>query len=260
MKYVLVIAGSDSGGGAGIQADIKTITHLECHPLTVLTAVTAQNSLGIAAIHKIPARFISSQLETVLDDMIPDAVKIGMLYSNPAVNEVARQIKKYSLTNVVVDPVLKSSTGTDLAESSVISTLKTVLLPIATVVTPNLFEAGILADKKVRGPHEMVEAAKRIKLSGPDVVITGGHLKDKCMDILYDGAHFHRFSGSRIDTANTHGSGCVFSTALATFMARGETVVHATKLAHEFTRTAIMHAYGCGRGSGPVRPGPWRRG
>jgi hydroxymethylpyrimidine/phosphomethylpyrimidine kinase len=260
MKYVLVIAGSDSGGGAGIQADIKTITHLEGHSLTVLTAVTAQNSLGIAAIHKIPARFISRQLETILNDMVPDAVKIGMLYSKAAVKEVARQIKKYSLSNVVVDPVLKSSTGGDLMEAGVIPSLKEVLLPIASVVTPNLFEAGILANKKVQTPHEMVEAAKRIKLNGPDVVITGGHLKGKCMDLLYDGIDFHRFRASRIDTIHTHGSGCVFSTALATFLAQGEAVVRATKLAHDFTRNAIINSYACGQGSGPVRPGPWRRG
>jgi hydroxymethylpyrimidine/phosphomethylpyrimidine kinase len=260
MKYVLVIAGSDSGGGAGIQADVKTITHLQSHPLTVLTAVTAQNSLGIAAIHKIPARFISEQIETLLDDLVPDAVKIGMLYSNAAVKEVASRIKKHSLANVVVDPVLKSSTGADLAESGVVSSLKTRLLPIASVVTPNLFEAGILADLKVRAAHEMVEAAKRIKRIGPDVVITGGHLEDKCVDLFYDGTDFHRFSGEKIHTVHTHGSGCVFSTALATFMAHGESVVRATKLAHAFTRNAIMNGYGCGRGSGPVRPGPWKPG
>ncbi|UCF84765.1 MAG: bifunctional hydroxymethylpyrimidine kinase/phosphomethylpyrimidine kinase [Desulfobacteraceae bacterium] len=255
MKYILVIAGSDSCGGAGIQADIKTITGLGAHALTAITALTAQNSLGITAIHKVPARFISKQLEAIMDDLIPDAVKIGMLYSKTAVMEVARLIKKHGLPNVVLDPVLSASTGRHLLEPKALSLLKEVLIPITSVVTPNLYEAEILADLKVWGPSEMANAAKVIRKMGPDVVITGGHLEGECMDLLYDGSDFHRFCGSRINTKHTHGSGCVFSTALATYLTHEKDVVKASKLAHEFTRCAIINGYACGRGPGPVQPG-----
>ena len=255
MRYLLVIAGSDSGGGAGVQADIKTIAGLGAHAVTVLTAVTAQNSLGVRAVHKVPVRFISKQLEAITDDLAPHAVKIGMLYSRAAVKEVARLIKKYAFPNIVLDPVLKASTGISLLESEAIGLLKDRLLPLAGVVTPNLYEAGILTGKKVGNTKEMAEAAKLIKSMGPDVVITGGHLKDRCVDILYDGKGIHKFSGSRIETRHTHGSGCVFSTALATFLAQGKDIIKATDLAHNFTRRAIMQGYGCGRGPGPVHPG-----
>ena len=255
MKYILTIAGSDSCGGAGIQADIKTITNLGAHALTAITSLTAQNSLGVTAIHKVPVRFISKQLEAVMDDLIPDAVKIGMLYSKEAVMEVARVIKKHGLLNVVLDPVLNASTGRHLLEPEAISPLKEVLIPVTSVVTPNLYEAGIIADVNVRGPSEMAKAARVIRKLGPDVIITGGHLKDECIDLLYDGNDFHQFCSSRINTEHTHGSGCVFSTALATYLAQEKDVVKATKLAHDFTRCAIINAYACGRGSGPIKPG-----
>ncbi len=255
MKYVLTIAGSDSCGGAGIQADIKTITSLGAHALSVITAVTAQNSFGISAIHKIPTRFISKQIEAVIEDIFPHAVKIGMLLTGPAVREVARIIKKHKISHLVVDPVLRASTGKRLLEPDAISVLKEVLLPLARVVTPNLDEAGILTEKKVRNMKEMEEASKVIKGLGPDVVVTGGHLKEDCVDLLYDGNDFHHFYGSRIGTEHTHGSGCVFSTALATFLAMEDDVTKATKLAHDFTRRAIKRGYPCGRGRGVVDPG-----
>jgi len=259
MKYVLVIAGSDSSGGAGIQADIKAITSLGVHALTALTAVTAQNSVGIAAIHKIPARFISTQLHTIAEDLIPDAVKVSMLYSRLAVNEVTKFIRKYALPNVVVDPVMAASTGNRLLEPEAIPLLKEVLIPVAKVVTPNLYEAGIIANIKVEDVYEMAEAAKLIKKMGPDVVITGGHLPGKSIDLLYDGNEFHRFPSSRINTEHTHGTGCVFSSALAAFLAQGHGVVTATKLAHDFTRSSILDGYACGRGSGPVNPTSWKK-
>jgi len=253
MKCVLIIAGSDSFGGAGIQADIKTVTSLGAHALTVLTAVTAQNSIGVTAIHKVPAYFIKKQLETVIDDIIPHAVKIGMLYSGAAVKEVARFIKKYRLPHVVVDPVLSASTGKVLMKPDALSYLKEMLLPLASVVTPNLYEAGVLTGKKIEGLKEMAEAARMIKAIGPDVVVTGGHLKGECVDLLYDGKNNHQFSGSRISTKHTHGSGCVFSTSLATFLAKEKDVIEATKMAHDFTRRAIINGYSCGTGSGPVQ-------
>ena len=253
MKCILIIAGSDSFGGAGIQADIKTVTSLGAHALTVLTVITAQNSIGVTAIHKVPAYFIKKQLETVIDDIAPHAVKIGMLYSEAAVREVARFVKKYRLPHVVVDPVLSASTGKVLLKSEALSLLKEILLPLASVVTPNLYEAEVLTGKKIEGLKEMAEAARMIKAIGPDVVVTGGHLKGECVDLLYDGKDNHQFSGSRISTRHTHGSGCVFSTALATFLAKEKNIIEATKMAHDFTRRAIINGYSCGMGPGPVQ-------
>jgi hydroxymethylpyrimidine/phosphomethylpyrimidine kinase len=255
VKHILVIAGSDSSGGAGIQADIKTITSLGGHALTALTAVTAQNSLGVTGIHKIPAGFISRQVKAVIEEVLPQAVKIGMLYSGAAVKEVAKLLKRYGLSNIVLDPVLRATTGKELLEPEAVSLLKEELLPLASVVTPNLFEAGTLAGMKVDCPDDMEKAAETIQAMGPDVVITGGHLKGQCTDLLFDGKAFHRFHGSRIDTQHTHGSGCVFSTSLASFLGGGKDVVTATKMAHDFTRRAIIYGYECGRGPGPVKPG-----
>jgi hydroxymethylpyrimidine/phosphomethylpyrimidine kinase len=255
MKCILAIAGSDSCGGAGIQADIKTITSLGAHALTVLTVVTAQNSLGVTAIHKVPARFISTQIETLIEDIVPDAVKIGMVYSARAIKEIARLVVKHKLSQVVVDPVISASTGGRLIEPEAIFLLKEVLLPVANVVTPNLYEAGILAGMKVKDLKGMMESAKLIKAMGPDVVITGGHMRGRCVDLLHDGKDFYQFFGSKIDTPHTHGSGCVFSTALATLLAKQKDVIKATKSAHDFTRRAITHAYVCGHGAGPVQPG-----
>jgi hydroxymethylpyrimidine/phosphomethylpyrimidine kinase len=255
MKYILTIAGSDSCGGAGIQADIKTITGLGAHALTAITAVTAQNSLGIRAIQKVPARFIAKQLETIVEDVTPDAVKIGMLYSEAAVRVVARFIKKYRPPHIVFDPVLVSSTGSMLLEPGTIPSLKELLLPLVDVVTPNLYESGILTNKVVNNIKGVAEAAREIKAMGPDAVITGGHLRGRCMDLLYDGKEAYRFYGSRIPTIHTHGTGCVFSTALATFLAMKNDMPTATKRAHEYTRCAIMKGYKCGRGAGPVLAG-----
>jgi hydroxymethylpyrimidine/phosphomethylpyrimidine kinase len=178
-----------------------------------------------------------------------------MLLTVAAVKEVARVIKKYGMPRLVVDPVLKASTGHTLLGAEAIPLLKKTLLPLASVVTPNLDEAEILTGKKVRNLNEMEEASKAIKGLGPDVVVTGGHLKGECVDLLYDGRDIHHFSGSRIRTEHTHGSGCVFSTALATFLALEDDVRRATELAHEFTRRAIERGYPCGKGAGAVCPG-----
>ncbi len=253
MKRVLVIAGSDSSGGAGIQADIKVITRLKGHALTVITAVTAQNSLGVSAIHEIPAPFIGKQLQAVFEDIIPHASKISMVYSGAAIREVVRWIRTYDLPNVVIDPVLRASTGNWLLEQKAVPLLKEELFPLARVVTPNLFEAGILSGIRVESLKDMAEAAGLIKKTGPDVVITGGHLKGSCVDLLFDGEKLEHFSDSRINTKNTHGSGCVFSSSLAVFLAEGKGVMEATKLAHEYAREAIVHGYACGQGPGPVR-------
>ncbi len=255
MIHLLVIAGSDSSGGAGIQADVKTSASLGAHAMTAVTAVTAQNSLGITAVHEVPVGFISRQIETIIDDVMPQAVKIGMLYTAAAVREVARLIEKRKLKHVVVDPVFRASTGMELLDRDAIYVMKDVLFPLTGVVTPNLDEAGILAGKVVGDKEEMIEAAKTIKQFGPDVVITGGHLEGRCVDLVFDGNDIHQFWGSKIDTKHTHGSGCVFSTALAVSLAGGKSLVKATEIAHDFVRNAIINSYECGKGAGSVKAG-----
>lgn len=254
MKYILAIAGSDSCGGAGVQSDVKTITGLGAHALTAITAVTAQNSLGITAIHRIPARFLSRQIESIVADVAPDATKIGMLGTGANIRAVARLIRRYNLSPVVLDPVLRASTGSNLLQSDAVFVLKSELLPLVSVVTPNLDEAEVLTGLKVHNPEEMEKASRAIKAMGPDVVLTGGHLQGDVEDLVYDGKAVHHIRGSRIRTAHTHGTGCVFSSAMATFLAMGYDVPRAARRAQEFTRKAIEGSYPCGRGAGPVNP------
>ncbi|MCP4667912.1 MAG: bifunctional hydroxymethylpyrimidine kinase/phosphomethylpyrimidine kinase, partial [Deltaproteobacteria bacterium] len=200
MKFILAIGGSDSCGGAGIQADIKTITSLETHALTVLTAVTAQSSRGVRAVHKVPASFVSLQLESVMHDVVPHALKIGMVYTRAIVKEIARFLKERRPAPVVLDPLIRATTGRELLLPRALTPLKKELLPLATIVTPNMYEAGILADMKVDNLRQMKQAAEVLQAKGPDVVITGGHLQGDCVDLLYDGKDFYEFRGSRIDT------------------------------------------------------------
>ncbi|MEW6668269.1 MAG: bifunctional hydroxymethylpyrimidine kinase/phosphomethylpyrimidine kinase [Thermodesulfobacteriota bacterium] len=255
MKRVLAIAGSDSGGGAGIQADIRTISSLGAHALTAVTALTAQNSRNVAAIQKVPARFVSRQIETILVDTYPDAVKIGMLYTASCVREVARILRKHPLPRTVLDPVLKASTGRALLEPEALAPLQRLLLPRVLVVTPNLGEASVLSGRRVGTVREMQEAARVIHDMGPHVVVTGGHLRGACVDVLYDGKQMHRFEGGRIATRHTHGGGCVFSTALAVFLASGDDLGTAVEHAHGFARNAIRGGYAIGKGAGAVCPG-----
>jgi len=254
MKCILSIAGSDSGGGAGIQADIKTITSLGAHALTVITALTAQNSIGVLAIHPVPPGFIARQIKAVVEDMPPDAVKVGMVFNAAAVKAVTRMIALYRLSPVVVDPVLRASTGRLLLEPDAVRVLRERLLPLATVVTPNLHEAELLTGKRVRTLKEMERAALEIFRMGPRVVIKGGHLKRECSDLLFDGKEVTVFPGKKIASTCTHGTGCVFSSALATFLALGENLKQATQSAHDVVRRAIRGGYCVGRGTGAVAP------
>lgn len=254
MKTILTIAGSDSFGGAGIQADIRTILSLGAHALTAIAALTAQNSFGILGIHRVPTAFLEKQIESVLADITPDAVKIGMIFSTSNIRRTAAILKRHSLRNVVLDPVLKASTGAPLIEPGGLPVLKKDLLPLVSVVTPNLAEASILSGKRVETLADMEDAARVIKKMGPDCVVTGGHLKAACIDLLHDGKEMVRFRSDRIATPHTHGTGCVFSTALATFLASTNDLKTAVEQAHEFTNGAIRRGYACGRGAGPVSP------
>lgn len=254
MKYILTIAGSDSSGGAGIQADIRTITSLGAHALTAIAAVTAQNSLGITAIHGIPAPFLEKQIESILEDLSPDAVKMGMLYSPANIRKVAGLMRRHQLPNLVLDPVLRATTGRPLIESDAASLLKKVLVPLVTVVTPNMEEAALLSGRRVDGIREMEEAARLIQKWGPNVIVTGGHLRSECVDVLFDGKEMVHFRSERIESEHTHGSGCVFSTALATYLAITGDLRSAAGKAHQFVHAAIEKGYPCGRGAGPVNP------
>ncbi len=255
MKRILTIAASDSGGGAGIQADIKTIASLGEYPLSVITALTAQNTLQVKAIHSVPSSFVLEQLETVLEDIGADAIKTGMLLQEDIIQTVAGVLHTCNVSRVVVDPVMKSKAGDTLLEQSAIETLKKELFPLALVVTPNLDEASIFTGIKVNTLDKMKAAAAGIHTMGPkNVLIKGGHLDGDCIDILYDGREFTEFSAPRVNTKNTHGTGCAFSAALATELARGLSVAQAVKNAKEFITTAIRFALPLGRGHGPTNP------
>lgn len=255
MIYVLTIAGSDSSGGAGIQADIKTIHRLGAHALTAVTAVTAQNSVGVAAIHAVPAHFLSRQVDVLVSDVFPQAVKLGMLCSEGAVREVVRLIVRHGFSNVVLDPVLHASTGRGLLEGEeALGALREELLPRVHVVTPNLEEAAILTGRKVRTLEEAGEAARALHASGPDVVVTGGHLPGKCTDVLCDDSGLVLFEGERLNAPCSHGTGCVFASSVAVFLARGHPVREAVGRARAFVREALREGYPCGKGRGVVNP------
>lgn len=255
MIKILTIAGSDSGGGAGIQADIKTIFTLGAYPLTAITSLTAQNSLGVDSILKVTPDFVVAQMECVIRDISPHATKTGMLFNAGILKAVVRTLEKYKLPFLVVDPVILSSNGTVLLESDAINIMREQLFPMATVVTPNLHEAEVLSGQNTSNIQEMVAAAKRIKEFGPsNVIITGGHLKAECIDILYNDTGVYHFGGTRLESRHTHGTGCVFSSALATFLGMGNNVIKGTEMANNFTRKAISKGFKTGKGPGSVNP------
>ncbi len=253
MKRVLTIAGSDSGGGAGIQADLKTITVLGAFGTSVLTALTAQNTLGVQGIHEVPVDFVRQQMDAVLTDIGADAVKTGMLASAALVGEVADGLRRHQTGPLVVDPVMAATSGDSLLARDAVETIKAELIPLAFLVTPNLPEASMLAGFPVSDMAGMEEAARQIFALGPkNVLIKGGHLNDEAADLLYDGREFRVFSCPKIETRNTHGTGCTYSAALATFLAQGKTVVEAVAAAKDYISRAIRFATPMGSGNGPT--------
>jgi hydroxymethylpyrimidine/phosphomethylpyrimidine kinase len=255
MKRILTIAGSDSGGGAGIQADLKAITLLGGFGMSVLTALTAQNTVGVQAIHEVSASFVEKQIDSVLSDIGADAIKTGMLSSKKIVEVVAKKIEQYGVEKVVVDPVMVSKSGAHLLRKDAQKAVIERLIPLAMVVTPNLFEASVLTGRKVNSLDEMREAAAQIwGLGAKNVVIKGGHLKGNAIDILFDGENYTEIEGPRIKTKNTHGTGCTFASAIATLLARGETVPGAVKKAKNFITMAIRAGLSLGKGTGPTNP------
>ncbi|MGD8889175.1 MAG: bifunctional hydroxymethylpyrimidine kinase/phosphomethylpyrimidine kinase [Desulfobacterales bacterium] len=255
MKRILTVAGSDSGGGAGIQADLKVITILGGYGMSVITALTAQNTIGVKGVHAVPQEFIAQQLEAVLSDIGADAAKTGMLATPVIVEVVANGIEKYDIQPLVVDPVMVAKSGDSLLSEDARQTLKNSLLPLATVVTPNLPEAEVLCDCRVRNLDQMQEAARRIHQLGPRyVVIKGGHLKERPVDLLFDGKDFQTYDASRLNQRNTHGTGCTFSAALTTFLAADLPIAEAVGEAKKFITQAISMGMEIGSGHGPTNP------
>jgi len=255
MKRILTIAGSDSGGGAGIQADLKTISLLGGYGMSVVTAVTAQNTLGVQGIHEIPAWFVEKQIDSVLSDIGADAIKTGMLVNREIIEAVSKKIKQYKVKKVVVDPVMVSKRGTPLLRRDAQDALIQKMIPLAWVITPNLMEASALTGLKVNSLEGMKGAARLIqKLGAKHVVVKGGHLKGIPVDLLYDGKKFTEVKGPRIESKNSHGTGCTFASAIATLLTRGERVDEAVKKAKAFTAMAIQSGLSLGKGTGPVNP------
>jgi hydroxymethylpyrimidine/phosphomethylpyrimidine kinase len=250
----LTIAGSDSGGGAGIQADLKTFSAFRTFGMSVLTAVTAQNSVGVTGVHNLPPEFVALQLDAVLSDFGADAIKIGMLSTAPIIGAVADRLGAGERAPIVVDPVMIAKSGDPLLQPDARKALIERMLPLALVVTPNLPEAAVLADLPVATESDMEEAARRIHRRGPrHVLVKGGHLKDSTTDILYDGRAFTRFSGTRVDSSNTHGTGCTLSAAIAAGLAHGRPLVEAIREAKAYVTAAIREGFAAGRGVGALR-------
>ncbi len=255
MKRVLTIAGSDSGGGAGIQADLKAITLLGGYGMSVVTALTAQNTTGVQAIHEIPAPFVAQQIDAVLSDIGADAVKTGMLANAEIIEVVTRKIKQYHTKKLVVDPVMMAKGGAPLLRKEAENALIRRLIPLALVVTPNLDEAAALTGQRVRSVEEMKKAAYQIHRMGPRyVLIKGGHLRGDAIDLLFDGKSYVELKSARIETKNTHGTGCTFASAIATLIAREDPVPEAVRKAKTFVTMAIQAGLSLGKGAGPTNP------
>lgn len=249
----LTIAGSDSGGGAGIQADLKTFAALGVYGSSVLTAITAQNTLGVSAVHEVPIEIIVGQLDAVMSDIGADAVKTGMLSSAAIIDAVADGIRRHRIEQLVVDPVMVATSGDRLLREDAVDAIRSDLLPLALVVTPNIPEAEILTGKRIESEPAMAEAARTIGAMGARyVVVKGGHLEGNPVDIVYDGASVERIVTPRVPTRHTHGTGCTFSAAIAARLAIGEPVSTAITTAKQYVYEALIHAYEVGAGQSPV--------
>jgi hydroxymethylpyrimidine/phosphomethylpyrimidine kinase len=250
----LTIAGSDSGGGAGIQADLKTFAAFGVYGASAITAITAQNTIGVRAIHEVPAAVVAAQIDAVLEDIGADAAKTGMLSSVEIIETVADRLRAHAVTALVVDPVMVAKSGDRLLHEDAVQALRELLLPLAAIVTPNAPEAAVLSGIDVVDAASGREAARRIHDLGPAVVVVkGGHLGgDTSDDLVFDGSSFEVLSGRRVATRHTHGTGCTFSAAIAAGLARGLPPLEAVREARVYLQGAIEHAEPLGSGHGPV--------
>ena len=254
MPSVLTIAGSDSGGGAGIQADLKTFSALGVYGMSVVTAVTAQNTLAVTAVHEVPVEVVAAQIDAVVSDIPPDAVKTGMLSSLAIIDIVAAKATEHAFSPFVVDPVMIAKSGDRLLREDAVRALRERLVPLADVLTPNVPEAEVLVGRSLVSDDDMRGAAREVVgLGAKAVVMKGGHREgDAVVDLLFDGDEFHEFSADRIETTSTHGTGCTFASAIASFLARGERLPDAVGHAKEYLTEAIRRAQPIGHGHGPV--------
>jgi len=257
-RRVLTIAGSDSGGGAGIQADLKTFSAIGCYGMSVITALTAQNTMGVTSIHAVPGVFVQQQMEAVFSDIGTDAVKIGMLFSVEIIEAVATQLKKYGIGNIVLDPVMVAQSGDKLLQDDAVEAIKTHLMPMADVVTPNLPEAAVMLNRKIRNADDLIAAARDLaQFGGKSILIKGGHLENQqSTDWLYlvGEDRLVVFKGDFIRTRNNHGTGCTLSSAIAAHLAKGLKIEAAVRAAKVYIGEAIRAGagYKLGAGHGPV--------
>lgn len=255
-KVVLTIAGSDSSGGAGIQADLKTMISNGVYGMSVITALTAQNTTGVTGILDINPEFVGKQLDAVFTDIRPDAVKIGMLSSDEIIEVISKKLIEYKAENIVVDPVMVATSGSKLIADEAIETMCDRLFPLAKVITPNIPEAEILSEMEIKSSDDMIEAAKKInKKYGCAVLCKGGHSLNDANDLLFDGGNSYWFNGKRIDNPNTHGTGCTLSSAIASNLAKGKTLVESIENAKEYISLALAQMLDLGKGRGPMDHG-----
>lgn len=253
MKTALTIAGSDSCGGAGIQADMKTMTMNGVYAMSAITALTAQNTTGVTGIMEVTPEFLAMQLDAVFTDIRPDAVKTGMVSSDKLIRTIAEKLRQYKAENIVVDPVMVATSGAKLIADEAVETLKSELLPLATLVTPNIPESEILADMKIASQDDMVKAAEIISEKyGCAVLCKGGHSLNDANDLLWNDGNCTWFKGKRIDNPNTHGTGCTLSSAIASNLAKGFTLEKSVERAKDYISGALAAMLDLGSGSGPM--------
>jgi hydroxymethylpyrimidine/phosphomethylpyrimidine kinase len=256
LPVALTIAGSDSGGGAGIQADLKTFAALGVHGTSAVTAITAQNTVTVTDILELPTTLIAAQIDAVVSDLHPAAAKTGMLSSAEIIGCVAQKIAEHGITNLVVDPVMVAKGGAKLLRDDAVEALRTKLLPLAAVITPNLPEAEVLLGRTLEGLEARKQAARDLQALGPKaVVVKGGHVPSgHAEDVFFDGAQLFVLSRERVPTRDTHGSGCVFSAAMTAYLAKGLDSLGAFGQAKDFITAAIVNTLDIGSGHGPVNP------
>jgi len=249
----MTIAGSDSGGGAGIQADLKTFAAFGVYGTSAITAITAQNTLGVLAVYELPPEMVAAQIDAIVKDIGVDAAKTGMLANASIIEVVAEKVKEYGIEKLVVDPVMVAKSGDPLLRPEAVQVLKEKLLPLAYVVTSNLSEAEVLVGRKLGDEGEIEEAARRIHGMGTKfVVIKGGHRRGEATDLLFDGQTFQAFRAERIETPHTHGTGCTFAAGLAACLAKGMTTLEAVAAVKAYMTEALKQAYPVGGGKSPV--------
>ncbi|MFV0424553.1 MAG: bifunctional hydroxymethylpyrimidine kinase/phosphomethylpyrimidine kinase [Bacilli bacterium] len=253
MKKVLTIAGSDCSGGAGIQADLKTITTNGVYAMSVLTALTAQNTVGVQAIAEVDSSFVGAQLDSVFTDIFPDAIKIGMVLNEDIIDVIAEKLKYYNALKIVVDPVMVSTSGAQLISEEAIYNLKTKLFPLASIITPNILEAEILANMKINNIEDMIMATKKIHEEyGCAVLCKGGHSVNDANDLLYINGKYQWFTERRIDNPNTHGTGCTLSSAIASNLAKGYSLIESVENSKNYITNALLAMLDLGQKSGPL--------